>query len=100
MENKKFFLDITNGLTALSAKSFDISKYPYSLYVNNSFHEFFAYRAYQIIRLKSSNKSEIISELSNWILTQLFGPIDASKYAMEGNIIVSFFIQNCEVFEA
>ncbi len=58
------------------------------------------HRAYQIIRLKSSNKSEIISELSNWILTQLFGPIDASKYAMEGNIIVSFFIQNCEVFEA
>ena len=42
LENKKFFLEITNGLTALSARLFDISKYPYSLYVNNSSHEFFA----------------------------------------------------------
>ena len=33
LENKKFFLDITNGFTALSARLFDISKYPYSLYV-------------------------------------------------------------------
>lgn len=56
--------------------------------------------AYQIIQLNSENKSEIVSKLSNWILTQLFGPIDANKYVMEGNIIVSFFIQNCEVFEA
>ncbi len=43
LENKKFFPDITNGLTARSAKLFDISRYPYSLYVNNSSNEFLAY---------------------------------------------------------
>ncbi|RIA75440.1 hypothetical protein EI71_01530, partial [Anaeroplasma bactoclasticum] len=42
LENKKFFLAITKGFTDLSAILFDISKYPYSLYVNNSSHEFFA----------------------------------------------------------
>jgi hypothetical protein len=42
LENKKFFLAITKGFTDLYAILLEISKYPYSLYVNNSSHEFFA----------------------------------------------------------
>lgn len=57
-------------------------------------------KAYQIIKMSNNDKRMIINKLSDWIINQLFNRSEADKYSFEGTILVSFFIQNCEVFEA
>lgn len=49
--------------------------------------------------MNDSDKRIIVDKLSKWIVSQLFDRSEVDKYSFEGTILVSFFIQNCEVFE-
>ena len=51
---------------------------------------------YEKLENAQMNQEEICNELSNWILEKSgFG----EKYKTAGNIVVSFFVQNCSVFK-
>lgn len=51
---------------------------------------------YEKLEQAGMTQEEICNELSNWILSKIgFG----EKYKTAGNIIVSFFVQNCSVFK-
>ena len=53
--------------------------------------------AYETIHPTCNSQEEIFAKISEWIMKQLNMP-NSQKYRISCDIVVAFFIQNCEVF--
>lgn len=54
--------------------------------------------AYETIHPTCSSQEEIFAKISEWIMKQLNMP-NSQKYRISCDIVVAFFVQNCEVFD-
>ena len=54
--------------------------------------------AYETIHPTCNSQEEIFAKISEWIMKQLNMP-NSQKYKISCDIVVAFFIQNCEVFD-
>ena len=54
--------------------------------------------AYETIHPTCNSQEEIFAKISEWIMKQLNMP-NSQKYRISCDIVVAFFVQNCEVFD-
>lgn len=54
--------------------------------------------AYETLQPTCSSQEEIFAKISEWIMQQLSMP-HSQKYRISCDVVVAFFVQNCEVFD-